>query len=442
MSSIDSLAPEPIDPVRVSPMEEAFWRGPMRVVMLLRLDGWIESAPLVEALRRQQRRHPKLRAVMAVGPDGRNIYQFQHDPPAFPCEVIDVDGAESPWREATERLLHIDPPPRGSLMAVIALRDRARQRSEVVLSVHHGVADGRSGVTLAHELLTEYVNAHTGRPPLPALPVVSAPTARLSSRWIDRLRLVRRFVRLQLDEARLPHTRLPEAPGVLLSSQWVHWVLSREDTLKLVRCCRTHRVIPTAAVVAAVCCGLMECLPATTAVLKWQCPFDVRESVDGPVSPVDLGNFVASMRGLCALPRRPSFWEVAKQVHQDIQEFVRQGGPALGYNIAQLLLGRRFRRLDGALPRPMRRPTLLFTNHGVIGLADSYGDLRLQEATFIFKGDDVTRPWLTLESLIVGHRLNLGLIGDGLDPAFWARLHVAVRGHLDLAMGLGAAPAP
>jgi hypothetical protein len=38
-----------------------------------------------------------------------------------------------------------------------------------------------------------------------------------------------------------------------------------------------------------------------------------------------------------------------------------------------------------------------------------------------------------MEGLVMGQQANIGLVADGLDPAFWERLHVCVRRHLDAA---------
>ena len=437
---------QPEEPVFLSPIEEGFWRGTLGVVLLLRLDGCIEADLLAKSLQRLQHRHPKLRATIARGRDGKYRYQFDQVAPPIPFTITDHDDGEFPWREEARRLLRISPPPAGSLAAVTVLRSRSRGSSELILSVHHGIADGRSGIMLLDDLLTEYANAeaHLEGAARPALPVVSAARATVSGGWRSRLWLLRRFLRLHREGGRSRQTPLPEGHDIPPLSQWVHWVFSREDTLALIRRCRKEQVSFSGVLVAAVFCGLMDCLPAPEGFFKWYSPFDVREALEGPAGPVaarTLGAFAVFMRAHCKVPQQPAFWDLARRMHQDVQAFVQHGGPAFGYNMMGVAASRLFppmqRMLERLRPSGGLRTTLFVTHYGVIAMGDTYGSLRPRECTLVFKGDEFTGPWLVMEGLVMGQRLNMGFVADGLEPAFWERLHVAVRRRLDAAAGLG-----
>ena len=68
---------DPIESVPLSPVEDMFWNveegfaGAVRGAVVVRLDGYIDADMLAAALRQLQHRHPKLRAVIAQGSDGR-----------------------------------------------------------------------------------------------------------------------------------------------------------------------------------------------------------------------------------------------------------------------------------------------------------------------------------------------------------------------------------
>jgi hypothetical protein len=438
--------PELVKAVPVSPLEEGFFRGPVRVAVLVRLEGCIESELLAEALRRVQHRHPKLRAVITQDPTGHHRYEFGKNVRPIPFEVIDQDGDEATWREETRRLLQMEPPPVGPVVAVTVLRNRNRAVSHLIVCAHHGIADGRSGIVLAEHLLAEYANVQSSNQAAaaPALPLVSAPRARNSGGVLGKFRLIRRFARLQRDESRTSQTPLPTARDIPDCSQWVHWVFSREATLRLVRRCRKEQVASSGAFVAAVYCGLMDCLPVPEGLFKWHCPFSVREKLQGAAGPVtdqDLGVFVGMMRGVYRISQKPEFWKLARRTHQDIQTFVEQGGPAVSYNLSRLAINRLFTRYEPVLlPTSSKRPTLLFTNYGVLDMRNAYGTLRPQDCTLMFNGDKQTGPWLIMEALVHDQRLNIGFAGDRLDPEFWEQLHVAVRRHLDLVAAPTAMP--
>ena len=424
-------------------MEEGFWRGAIRVLVLLRLDGCIEADLLAPALDRLQRRHPKLRAVMIRGSDGRHRYHFDQVAPPIPFQITDHEEGEPPWREEARRLLHIGPPPDGSLAAVTVMRSRSRGCSEIILSVHHSVADGRSAIILVDDLLAEYASLEAGveGPPRPVSPVISAARAVVSGGWRDRLWLGRRFLRIQREEKRSPRTPLPAGRDIPGLTQWVHWVLSREETLALIRRCRKEHVSFSGALTAAAFCGLMDCLPVPEASFTWNSAFDVRDLLEVPTAARALGSFVAPMGQFYKVPRQPAFWDLARRVHQDVEAFVQHGGPAVGYNMMGVAASRLFpplqRLLERLRPSEGLRTTLFVTHYGVIDMRDAYGSLRPRECTLAYKGDEFTGPWLVMEGLVMGQRLNLGFAADGLAPEFWERLHAAVRRHLDAAAGPG-----
>jgi hypothetical protein len=438
MPSDGFLQFEPLAPVPVSPMEEGFLRGGVRVVLLLRLDGVIERDCLAQALRGLQKRHPKLRAILVRDADGRHRYDFDRTAPPITATFIDCDEGEPPWREEARRLLDLGPPPAAPLAEVAVLRSRLRGRTELILSVHHGIADGRSGIMLVDDLLTEYASAqaHQPQPVRPALPVVSLARARFSGGWRNRLRLLRRFVRLQREEVRSPQTRLPKGDNIPPLTQWVRWVFSREDTLALTRRCRREQVSLNAMLISATFCGLMDCLPVTAGFFKCYAPFDVRDALEGASGPIEtpvLGSFVGMMRQYFRVPQQPALWELAREIHENVQEYVQLGGPALSYNLMRMATQPRFPQFLDMLPSGSKRPTLFVTNYGVVTMRDAYGTLRPLECTLIFKGDEETAPWLIMEALVMGQRLNFGFAADSVEPAFWERLHVAIRRQLDAA---------
>jgi len=435
----------------LSPVESYFWRfeedmaGAFRVVVLVRLDGIIQADPLAWALAQLQRRHPKLRAPIAEGADGRLRYRLDRDVPPIPFEIIDCHGAETPWREETRRLLGMDLRSTGAAAAVTVLKNPSRGSSELLLMVPHAIADGMSGLLLLNDLLAEYANgeATADRQPVPSLPVVTAPRAKPSGGLRGRLRLFRRFLRMKREERRSALTRLPEAPDIPPQSQWVHWVFSKEETLTLVRRCRSERASLTGALVAAACCALRDCLREPELLFKWQIPFNLRESLEastGPVSASDLGCFVSNMNGLTRIAGEPAYWDLARGAHQEVQEFMDQGGPSFGYNTSCTLYSlhvaasRLFTgRVPKMTPATTLRETLLATHYGVVNFRDSYGSLRPKECTLMFK-NEITGPSLVMEALILGQRMNVGFAADDLDPAFWEQLQIAVRKHLAAAM--------
>jgi hypothetical protein len=205
----------------------------------------------------------------------------------------------------------------------------------------------------------------------------------------------------------------------------VHWVFSKEETLGLVTACRKRRVSLSGALFAAICCGLMDCLPDAEARFKCKFPIDLRAQLGSGqtnISALDLGCFVSFFQEYYVVHSRPDFWALARQLHEDLQKFVNQQGPAFIYNLSK-------RVTDLRPPTHIKRGTLLATNYGVVNLRARYGRLRPTSCTLIFK-NDIVGPSLVMEALTLGLELNVGLAAFDLEPAFWDRLHEKVRGYL------------
>jgi hypothetical protein len=448
------LTPQPsgsIQSVPLSPVDELFWRAEkycsdaFRVGIIVRLDGCIEAAPLRAALQHVQQRHPKLRARIAEGSDGRPRYEFEPPAPPIPFEITDHDDTASLWREEMRRLLRRPFAAVGPVAAISVLRNRSRSASDLLVTAHHAIADGLSAIVLVHDVLTEYANAESRDTPAPyrPLPMVSEARTTSSFGWGARLWMLRRYLRMQREERRSRQTRLPEAHDIPSQSQWMHWVFSPEDTVKLVRRCRKEQTSLNGMLMAAACCGLMECLAEKKGVFKCQFPFNLRDSLEGPAGPVtqnDLGNFVSIMNAFYEVTRSPVFWDLARRAQEDIDAFTRHGGPSFFFNLATLAASRLFApltrspRAQSAMMGPAgKRVTLLATNYGVLNMSNTYGSLRPRECTLVFKSD-VVGPSLVLEALVMGQRLNIGLAADGLEPTFWEQLNVSIHRHLTAAV--------
>jgi hypothetical protein len=436
-----------LEPVLLGPVEDLFWglgerfAGAFRVAVVFWLDGDVEAEPLKTALSRLQQRHPKLRAAIVRGSDKRRRYHFDQPTIPIPFEIIDHDEDEAPWRAETRRLLDRGFPAVGPFAAVTVVRNRSRSASVLIVSVHHAIADGLSGIMLVDDLLAEYADAEAHRETAsrPDLRAVTAPRATTPPGWRHRVWLVRRLMRLQREDRSARQTLLPSAPDIPPQSQWVHWIFSREDTLRLVRRCRKERASLSGAMLAAICSALMDCLPVSQGLFKCQFPFDLRETLEGSAGPItgqDLGCFVSVMNQYYDVSQSPVFWDLARRADHDIQMFVQHGGPGFYYNIVSFL-DWLFAVAGPVLSRPTpTRVTLLSTNYGVVNTRADYGSLRPRGSTLMFK-NDVIGPSLVMEGLVMGQRLNIGLAADGLEPAFWERLQTAVRRHLDSASGSG-----
>jgi hypothetical protein len=253
----------------LSPCEGYFWRmeesfpGYHRITAVFRLDGCMEERIFNAAVDHLQRRHPKLRAEIVRGPDGRLRYHSGRAAPPIRREIKDYEGQDCLWREEARRLSQIPIHASGPFIAITVFRNRELNSCVLIVNTHHGIADGISAMMLGDDLLTEYARIETqsSAPARPALTLVYAGRAKETGGWRSRWWLLRRFVRLRMEERRARQTRLPESPQLQPVPQWEHWCFSPEETAALVQRCRRERASVAGALVAAACCGLMKSLP-------------------------------------------------------------------------------------------------------------------------------------------------------------------------------------
>jgi hypothetical protein len=412
-------------------MEESF-PGYHRITAVFRLDGCMEERIFNAAVDHLQRRHPKLRAEIVRGPDGRLRYHSGRAAPPIRREIKDYEGQDCLWREEARRLSQIPIHASGPFIAITVFRNRELNSCVLIVNTHHGIADGISAMMLGDDLLTEYARIETqsSAPARPALTLVYAGRAKETGGWRSRWWLLRRFVRLRLEERRARQTRLPESPQLQPVPQWEHWCFSPEETAALVQRCRRERASVAGALVAAACCGLMKSLPDATALFRAQMPFSMRESA-GNISAYEAGCFVSIMNEFHCLTKQTSFWDLARSAKESVRGFVNNGGPALAYNLTALAEKKMLTpAASGVKPSGETRPTMLVTNYGNVRMGEIYGSLRAREVITTFN-NFLNGGSIAIAALTMGGRLNVGFAAGNLEPAFWRRVRDEVRGNLD-----------
>jgi hypothetical protein len=212
-------------------------------------------------------------------------------------------------------------------------------------------------------------------------------------------------------------------------SQWVHWVFTDAETLRVVRSCRQQQTSLNALFVAAVCCALRDALGPRRAAFPCIVPFDIRGLLGtsgGGES--EIGSFIGVMSALVDVADDGSLWDVARAVHEEIQSFVAHDGPASVYNLTAGVANAAFSRM---LPQVLdaKRPALLATYYGVLPWSARYGNLTVRGCTLDAR-NQMAGPHLVIEGLVLGKELNIGLSASGLEPRFWDVLHRRVRERL------------
>jgi hypothetical protein len=405
---------------------------------VLKLRGRVEPEPLTAALLSLQKRHPKLRARIVGSSDGRHAFQVAATPPPIPVEFKDFDADELPWKEESTRLMNAELDPSvDSLARVVVLRGRARDRSVVLVLIHHALGDGLSGMSLVDDLLGYYSEAEgrTLAPPA-SLRIPISPRAKLPGNLLKRLVMMVRIYRHRRENRRGDWTWLPRGGSVPPDRLWEHFVFSERDTKALAARCRTEKTTLYGALFAAAARGLMVSLQQPNVRFKCRVPIDVRDKLttpSGPVTKNELGNYIAGYESIYRLDDRSDFWALARQAHRDVKRFTAAGGPSFVYNFIRLV------KLP-YVPQTLRRGTMFVTSYGVAGLRDRYGSLSLEEVAIGFRSDNVG-PSLLIQGLVIQKRLNVNLSMVDVPEDFWSRAHAEIRRELEQSVQLTSARA-
>ena len=320
--------------------ERAFYAvsrlSPLNLVVLVRLAGPALEDVLPAALAALQRRHPWLRARLA-GPPSRPCFDVSPPESAaggmrpLPLRWVDSTDPDAAFAVAEQEMSTPFEPARGPLARVTCVRG-AGPASDLVLTLHHVIADGASAANLVHELLGSCQARLAGLPapaPGPAAmpppltdvlpPILRGPRGRLRA-----LALVARQGRDEIAYRRGSRGRRPIPPSGRALTKPLR--LDRASTDALVSQARRHRLTTTSVLSAALLWQastvLYSALPCTMRAVVW---VDLRPHLAPPVEGETLGCYVSMLRFVIRVDPLRGFAVLAAEVQDRLERAARRG---------------------------------------------------------------------------------------------------------------------
>lgn len=341
--------------------------GPINLVVLVRLDGPALDDLLPRALAAAQARHPLLRASIAGRPSRPRFLVW----PAQDADPVTLRFVSAPAAEAP---VNADAASRDAILAVVEAEMRtpfdpstaplARltcvrhasahepasapdaagttgPASDLVLTLHHAIADGASAANLVHELLdwcgarlddaaapradTAPLARRTGTAPLPPpLTDVLPATSRGMRGRRAALALAARQGRDELAYLLGNPRRRPVPPPGQASTRALR--LDRDATASLVERARRSRLTMTSVLCAALLrdasTALYPARPVTMRAVVW---VDLRRHLSPPVPVTTLGCYVSMLRFVIKVDPCDGFTPLAQAVQGQIERAVRRG---------------------------------------------------------------------------------------------------------------------
>lgn len=387
-------------------MERAFWlldRGArFNGVGVVTVRGPIDERLLRTGLARLQAQHPFLR-MRVVGGDRHPRFTEEGAGP-IPLRVVRTTAGAS-LQQVIEHELNLRFAPDTDHLSRVTLvigpgpgpGPADRERSELVVTIHHVIADALSIVFAVRDLLTSMAALASTQPPtdslsptgsLPLLPPMPALLPR-TARGLARFRAMRAFFRKHVLAQPVRRARkLPveqPAPPEARRNCLVQRTLTPAETRALGEQARAAG----ASVHGALCAALLlstaatayaaEVAAATPTTVGCFTALNLREQLDPPVAS-DLGLYISQVTTFHRIVPPPPLWQLAREVKKELQETLQSGEQYLTMPLIGLFIpwgndpGPRFiRRFDGGSPAAL----------GVSNLArppipSDYGPLRIE----------------------------------------------------------------
>ncbi|MBN2044644.1 MAG: hypothetical protein JW757_06470 [Anaerolineales bacterium] len=345
--------------------------APFNIVSVLIM----ENAPSPDAVRqvfaKLQIRHPLLHA--RITKKGRALVFEDREKGEFHFEVVERDDAEQ-WRTFAEReMAYRYDDQIGPLFRVVYLY--ADGRGDLLLNLHHVIADADSGMNLLDEFLQLSAGAALDLAPLPVSP---PPEDHFPERYkgIRRVLNISQFAIAQMGEmfAYNWQTRKERTPPVRSGSMGkIAAVILPEDLVnQLARIGRSKGItlnsLLNAAQVLAVNHHLYASKPLPMRTFSFA---SLRPYTNPPTSNRDLGSFVSMLVYTIEVLPDDHFWGLAARLHQKIFRSLKSGDKFSAFLMSESLM-KLFIRL-----KSMRMGTTALNYAGNVTLEKTYGAIQV-----------------------------------------------------------------
>lgn len=357
--------------------------SPFNIVVAVRLSDGPTADSVKKALARLQVRHPFLRT--SIKTDGRNPRFCPIVPGKFDFETVERVEVDQ-WqtyvpREMAHRFDHDSGP---LFRAVYLHRNSA---CDLILTIHHSIADGVSVLNLIHELLLICSGQETDLTPLRPLPAAEDRFPQ-SHQGIGRLIQTAGYARRQMSAmlCYLWRTRGKRTPPIRQGGQMQIATLILPEGLvdRLSMVSRSRGITLNSMLNTALLLAVNKCLYHGQSVLMRTFTFaDLRPYTTPPTAGHDLGSYVAMLDYTLDVNPVKDFWDHADRLQSLIAQSLSRGDKynalLMSLPLVRMLLGLKVMRFGAA--------ALNYNNY--VPLAAHYGNLKVTGLHAFVSGMDL-----------------------------------------------------
>ncbi len=356
------------------------------IVTISRIKGPLRAEILRQALDMIQLRHPKLNSRIIRS---RTRLCFQTEGTAtIPLRVV-TKLVHEQWQEAVKEEMNQAIDSSQCLMRAVLVHCQSNSNENYLITTgHHAVGDALSSIRLHSEILTycqQIVSGKLINPVSSLLPL--PPVEELLPKWTKKFRtkISNTLFLLQLGLQKIWHR--PQtlgfekyAPIAQRSSDIIHRQLNPELTQQLINCCRQANTT----VNSALCAAMMFIIANKIAKnkdkdIRVNCLtyLDLRRHLESKISDEQMTTLASSIMGFYTIRTNTSFWELAREVKQNVEASKKGGGMYKMILIAKQLI-------DFSLTYPQQvAATVSVSNAGRVNIPKDYGEFELEEISFL-----------------------------------------------------------
>jgi len=359
--------------------------GSLNIVTISRIKGEIRKEILRQALDAIQSIHPLLNSRIVGTLD--HLEFTNQGTGKIPLCVVS-QGINDKWEDVVREELNKTIDSSQVLLRCVLVDKKSEiNTSYLITTVHHGISDGTSCISLQSEILKCYQIIASGdsididcQPALPPLDEL-LPKWMKGKKGIDNGKWFLLKMKLQM----LLHKpeKLESEETVPIESRscgMTHRFLEKELTQKLIELCRQEKTTVQGALCAAMLLTVANKISRKKLrSIKVSCGsyVDMRRHLEPPIKPENMGFLSSSVSSLHHIKPQMLFWDLSRDITKNIEIGLKRK------DIFKPLM--MFRKIfQYYIDNPDNFPnTIAVTNIGRVNISKVYGDLEIEEISFV-----------------------------------------------------------
>lgn len=356
------------------------------LVTISRIQGNLQETVLRQSLDILQYRHPALNSHII---NSENSYYFQSiDTGKLPLQIVNI-GESQEWEAVVNAEMNQVIDSSKYLLRVVLVKIlNQRNINYLITTTHHAITDGLSSIKLHSEILT-YCQRITEGKSIPVATTLAAlpPIEKLLPTWTNSFKGKIGRIYLLLNIAfqkywnQLKTLRVEKyVPISQRHCEIIHRQLNQESTQQFIQQCRQENTTVQSALCAALMLTVSKQLTKShednirVSCLSY---LDLRRHLQPEISQENMTVLAASLMGFYRITNNICFWELARKVKQTLNKKINQG------EIFQMILiAKQLINFSLLFPNQVSA-TVSISNVGKINIPHSYGQLELEEISFV-----------------------------------------------------------